>query len=233
MHEAITRTRNPVERCYGVWKRRFPVLATGIRLGMDRLQSVIVATAVLHNIAVKENENLPPVNDDQLDDINAVNNFPPQPNNQPHVAENISNASKSARRRCDEGWVPNCLYISSKNIKYCKADSYDPTSGKIFENWFKNTRAIHKVHYKLFQSLVSLDFIITKFFLVNGTLFQLTHITFNTEVYLYFEGIKNYTQESESNSVIYGVRIFAVRAKYRGFNPDQDQEMDIGMMTVN
>ena len=55
--EAITRTRNPVEGCYGVWKRRFPVLATGIRLGMDRLQSVIVATAVLHNIAVKENEN--------------------------------------------------------------------------------------------------------------------------------------------------------------------------------
>ena len=86
--EAITRTRNPVERSYGVWKRRFPVLATGIRLKMDRIQSIIVATAVLHNIACNENENLPPVTEDELNAINAVHDFPQEANNHPHVAEN-------------------------------------------------------------------------------------------------------------------------------------------------
>ena len=41
--------------------------------------------------------------------------------------------------RCFESWVPNCLYTSSKNIRYCKADSYNEMIGKIFENWFKYT----------------------------------------------------------------------------------------------
>ncbi|XP_030762453.1 putative nuclease HARBI1 [Sitophilus oryzae] len=31
-NEAQIRTRNPIERCFGVLKRRFPILATGIRL---------------------------------------------------------------------------------------------------------------------------------------------------------------------------------------------------------
>lgn len=35
--ESQIRTRNPVERAYGVWKRRFPVLATGVRLQFDRV----------------------------------------------------------------------------------------------------------------------------------------------------------------------------------------------------
>lgn len=59
--ESQVRTRNPIERCFGVWKRRFPVLALGIRLKADRLESVIVATAVLNNICTLENEDVPPV----------------------------------------------------------------------------------------------------------------------------------------------------------------------------
>nr|CAI5825436.1 unnamed protein product [Callosobruchus analis] len=46
-----TRTRNPVERCFGVWKRRFPILAVGIRLKIEKVEAVVIATAVLHNIA--------------------------------------------------------------------------------------------------------------------------------------------------------------------------------------
>uniref|UniRef100_A0A1B6MNX0 DDE Tnp4 domain-containing protein n=1 Tax=Graphocephala atropunctata TaxID=36148 RepID=A0A1B6MNX0_9HEMI len=47
--ESQIQTRNPIERCFGVWKRRFPVLALGIRLKVDGLENVCVATAILHN----------------------------------------------------------------------------------------------------------------------------------------------------------------------------------------
>lgn len=59
-NEAQIRTRNTVERCIGVWKRRFPVLAYGLRCKVETLLSVIVATAVLHNIAVDMNLEVPP-----------------------------------------------------------------------------------------------------------------------------------------------------------------------------
>ncbi|XP_055918560.1 putative nuclease HARBI1 [Eupeodes corollae] len=59
-NESQIRTRNCVERSYGVWKRRFPVLATGLRCRLDTVQSVIVACAVLHNIAIDQNESQPP-----------------------------------------------------------------------------------------------------------------------------------------------------------------------------
>ncbi|CAB0020151.1 unnamed protein product [Nesidiocoris tenuis] len=49
--EAVIRGRNPVERKYGVWKRRFPVLSLGLRLKLPNAQAVVLATGVLHNIA--------------------------------------------------------------------------------------------------------------------------------------------------------------------------------------
>lgn len=57
------RTRNTVERQYGLWKRRFPILALGMRLSPDLIKTIIVATAVLHNIAIDAREPLP-VQDD-------------------------------------------------------------------------------------------------------------------------------------------------------------------------
>lgn len=50
-NEAQIRTRNAVERSYGIWKRRFPILSMGIRVDLSKVESIIVATAVLHNIA--------------------------------------------------------------------------------------------------------------------------------------------------------------------------------------
>lgn len=50
-NESQIRTRNVVERSFGVWKRRFSALAFGLRLHPLTTQAVIVATAVLHNIA--------------------------------------------------------------------------------------------------------------------------------------------------------------------------------------
>jgi len=59
-NESIIRTRNPVERSYGVLKRRYPVLSLGLRLKLKTTQVVIVACCVLHNIACDNNDLDPP-----------------------------------------------------------------------------------------------------------------------------------------------------------------------------
>nr|XP_026498851.1 putative nuclease HARBI1 [Vanessa tameamea] len=59
-NEAQIRSRNPIERLFGVWKRRFPVLALGMQIHLNKCLPVIVATGVLHNIAVKAKEDIPP-----------------------------------------------------------------------------------------------------------------------------------------------------------------------------
>lgn len=73
-NESIIRTRNPVERQYGVLKRRFPILSLGMRLGLKKIQSVIVACAVLHNICIDfdgegEPDNDPEVGAPPIDDV--------------------------------------------------------------------------------------------------------------------------------------------------------------------
>lgn len=73
-NESQIRTRNVVERSYGVWKRRFPGLALGLRLKHTTTQYVIVSTAVLHNIAVDENEDVPVINAEEEAAVNLVNN---------------------------------------------------------------------------------------------------------------------------------------------------------------
>lgn len=59
-NESQIRTRNVVERSYGVWKRRFPVLSMGMRVKLSTVESIIVACAVLHNVAIDSNEPEPP-----------------------------------------------------------------------------------------------------------------------------------------------------------------------------
>lgn len=52
-NESHIRTRNCIERCFGVLKRRFPILAYGIRLqNIDAIMAVITSTCILHNIAI-------------------------------------------------------------------------------------------------------------------------------------------------------------------------------------
>lgn len=57
---SIIRTRNVVERQYGVLKRRFPALAYGIRVSMETAQKLITSACILHNICIDENEAMPP-----------------------------------------------------------------------------------------------------------------------------------------------------------------------------
>lgn len=66
-----------MERSYGVW---FPVLANGARLNVRTIQSIVVATAVLHNIACDEGEEVPPVDANIEAAIDAGNIVPQQAN---------------------------------------------------------------------------------------------------------------------------------------------------------
>lgn len=54
---------------FGVWKRRFPVLALGIRTQLNTAMMTIVATAVLYNILKQQNDELP-----EDDHENIINN---------------------------------------------------------------------------------------------------------------------------------------------------------------
>ncbi|XP_063837153.1 LOW QUALITY PROTEIN: putative nuclease HARBI1, partial [Ostrinia nubilalis] len=70
-NEAQIKTRNVVERQYGVLKRRFPVLAVGIRLKLPTAVNVIIACCILHNICIlrKEQE---PLNDGSIPNLESL-----------------------------------------------------------------------------------------------------------------------------------------------------------------
>lgn len=59
-NESLIRTRNVVERQYGVWKRRFPILSFGFRTKLDTTMAAIVACAVLFNITRAHDGEEPP-----------------------------------------------------------------------------------------------------------------------------------------------------------------------------
>jgi hypothetical protein len=59
-NQAQVSARNCIERANGMLKRRFPALKYGLRLHLKNTLPVIVATVVLHNIAVTLGEEEPP-----------------------------------------------------------------------------------------------------------------------------------------------------------------------------
>lgn len=71
-NRSVISTRNVVERQYGLWKRRFPVLAYGLRLKTVNCQKVIVACAVLHNLAIDSREP-GPAEEENNNDIGEMN----------------------------------------------------------------------------------------------------------------------------------------------------------------
>lgn len=48
---AFIASRQPIECCYGIWKKRFPILTRKMTTQVDLTLIIIVATAVLHNYA--------------------------------------------------------------------------------------------------------------------------------------------------------------------------------------
>lgn len=65
-NESQIRSRNVVERTFGIWKRRFPVLSIGRRCNITLVQQMIIATAILHNICRQNNS--PELDDDNYED---------------------------------------------------------------------------------------------------------------------------------------------------------------------
>ncbi|CAF4955530.1 unnamed protein product [Pieris macdunnoughi] len=57
-NESQIRTRNVVERAFGVWKRRFPCIGSQLRVALKNVQPIIVSTAILHNICIDRREYL-------------------------------------------------------------------------------------------------------------------------------------------------------------------------------
>ncbi|KAJ8910200.1 hypothetical protein NQ315_014371 [Exocentrus adspersus] len=82
-NESLIRTRNIVDRVIGIWKKRFPVLAYGMRIKLETVLTTIVATAVLHNIAREMNEPEPPapldIDIDHLHYLIAMGQIPDPP----------------------------------------------------------------------------------------------------------------------------------------------------------
>ncbi|KAL1516135.1 hypothetical protein ABEB36_000056 [Hypothenemus hampei] len=67
-NESHIRTRNCIESCFGLLKRRFPILAYGCRLQLITLLTVIIATTVLHNMAIDMNDNEASLISDELNE---------------------------------------------------------------------------------------------------------------------------------------------------------------------
>ncbi|XP_067614885.1 putative nuclease HARBI1 [Eurosta solidaginis] len=82
-NESHIRTRNCVERSYGVWKRRFPVLSMGIRMKVTRVPYIVVGTAVLHNVCIRFNDKSAPQLSPEVNDavINVLT-VPPNRSNE-------------------------------------------------------------------------------------------------------------------------------------------------------
>lgn len=70
-NESQIRTRNVVERQYGIWKRRFQILRLEMRVLLDTTLAIIVATAVLHNIAL-DRDDPQPVDEYVFDEENHI-----------------------------------------------------------------------------------------------------------------------------------------------------------------
>ena len=69
-NRAFCSARVDIERSIGVWKRRFPILAKKIRVSINTVPNIIVATAVLHNLANKYNQEVPADIEEDIEEEN-------------------------------------------------------------------------------------------------------------------------------------------------------------------
>ena len=83
-----TRARNPIERLFGVWKRRFHALHGEIRLEPGKVCTIVAAAAVLHNVA--RDRRLPDFHDLIVDD---------QPDVEPYQAHQDENVQRGQAKR--------------------------------------------------------------------------------------------------------------------------------------
>lgn len=58
-NRAHKRARNIVERAFGIWKRRFPCLKRGLGNNLTTVSDIIITCAILHNIGIGVNDEIP------------------------------------------------------------------------------------------------------------------------------------------------------------------------------
>ncbi|XP_025154426.1 putative nuclease HARBI1 [Harpegnathos saltator] len=73
------RTRQIVERTFGIWKRRFPCLSRGLSNKLIGSTTIVVACAVLHNMSLIFNNMLP---EEEVEENNEIE-IPIEPHWQP------------------------------------------------------------------------------------------------------------------------------------------------------
>lgn len=108
-NESQIRTRSTVERSYGIWKRRFPILSLGIRMHARKVEGIIVATAVLHNICCMNKETDVPILSENISQ--AIEIVSTVPNNR----ENRE-LDNSSRRDLIDGYFRYLLLNEPSNI---------------------------------------------------------------------------------------------------------------------
>ena len=87
-----TRTRNTVERAFGVIKKRFYALSTGLRVKkMDEAAKIVVCAFILHNLAIQFGDN----GDDFIED----DDQPESPADGGDQLEEGDNAADTRERR--------------------------------------------------------------------------------------------------------------------------------------
>ena len=84
-NEAHRRTRNVIERAFGILKNRFTVLKTTVRLrSMEECSRLVICCAILHNLCLKFGDSA----DDLDDDGEEQEDAQPQENNPEAAARN-------------------------------------------------------------------------------------------------------------------------------------------------
>lgn len=90
-NESQIRTRNPIERCFGIWKRRFPILSFGIRMKTVKVEAIVIATTVLHNVSRRFQDPEPELDEDEIRQIEVVNNIQIEEFRQTNNRINVNN----------------------------------------------------------------------------------------------------------------------------------------------
>lgn len=88
-------TRNTVERCFGLLKKRFPCLHTELKTSIENSLVIIVACSVLHNLAIDWRDNPPQDRDEHIAEAEIVFEH----NDIQHLQENTSIRTALVRTR--------------------------------------------------------------------------------------------------------------------------------------
>ena len=67
-NKLLTKERVIIERVFGMWKRRFPILHGEVRIKSKRVPSLVITFAVLHNIGKYLNDDGPEMEDEVEED---------------------------------------------------------------------------------------------------------------------------------------------------------------------